>query len=113
MPIYQLTDDLIFPHPERANRDGLLAVGGDLSPERLLLAYENGIFPWFGEGDPILWWSPNPRAVLFPDDFKRSKSLTRTVKKGLFNVTFDTAFEHVIALCASTPREYGDGNLDY
>jgi len=109
MPVYQLTDDLIFPHPERANKDGLLAVGGDLSPERLILAYENGIFPWFAEGDPILWWSPNPRAVLFPDDFKKSKSLTRTIKKGLFNVTFDTAFEQVIALCAMTPREYGDG----
>ena len=104
MPVYQLTDELIFPHPSNAREDGLLALGGDLTPERLVLAYQQGIFPWFSEGDPVLWWSPNPRAVLFPDKFKRSASLKQTVKKKRFKVTFDRAFEQVIKLCATTKR---------
>lgn len=104
MPVYQLTDELIFPHPSNAREDGLLALGGDLKPERLVLAYQYGIFPWFSEGDPVLWWSPDPRAVLFPDKFKRSASLKQTVKKKRFKVTFDRAFEQVITSCATTKR---------
>ncbi len=104
MPVYQLTDELIFPHPSNAREDGLLALGGDLKPERLVLAYQYGIFPWFSEGDPVLWWSPDPRAVLFPDKFKRSASLKQTVKKKRFKVTFDWAFEQVITSCATTKR---------
>ncbi len=104
MPVYQLTDELVFPHPSNAREDGLLALGGDLTPEWLVLAYQYGIFPWFSEGDPVLWWSPNPRAVLFPNKFKRSASLKQTVKKKRFKVTFDRAFEQVINSCATTKR---------
>ena len=83
MPIFRLTNELLFPHPSLSNEDGILAVGGDLSCERLLLAYHNGIFPWFSEGDPILWWSPDPRCVLFPKDIKVSKSMRKFLKKQL------------------------------
>jgi leucyl/phenylalanyl-tRNA--protein transferase len=83
--------------------NGLLAVGGDLCAERLLAAYRAGIFPWYSEGDPILWWSPDPRAVLFPKEIKISRSLKKKMNKNLFRITFDTAFESVINLCAS-PR---------
>ena len=79
MPVYQLTDDLVFPDPSMAEKDGLLAVGGDLSIERLLLAYSNGIFPWYEEGSPILWWALNPRMVLILENFKVPKSLTFTI----------------------------------
>src|SRR5438045_4614476 len=78
MPIYRLTKELIFPPPENAEPDGLLAVGGDLSSDRLLLAYQQGIFPWYGEGLPILWWSPDPRLVLAPEDFHLSRRFART-----------------------------------
>jgi len=81
MPVFQLTDELIFPPAELAERDGLLAIGGDLNPERLLLAYRSGIFPWFSEGDPLLWWSPSPRLVIFPAEFKVPKRLSRLRKK--------------------------------
>jgi leucyl/phenylalanyl-tRNA--protein transferase len=98
-----------FPDPETAQEEpnGLLAVGGCLSQERLLNAYRQGIFPWFGEEEPILWWSPNPRLVLSPEKLKVSKSLRKTLKKALFQVTFDQAFSVVIEQC-SQPR--GDGN---
>jgi leucyl/phenylalanyl-tRNA--protein transferase len=105
MPLFQLTDDLFFPRPELATRDGLLAVGGDLSAERLLLAYAHGIFPWFGEGDPLLWWSPDPRLVLFPDVFHVSKSLRRLHHQRRYRLTMDTHFAEVISACATTPRE--------
>ena len=88
LPVYKLPEEPYFPDPGLAREDGLLAIGGDLSAERLIQAYANGIFPWYSEGEPILWWSPDPRMVLFPKKFKRSKSLTRTVKKGVFKVTF-------------------------
>ncbi|RME67204.1 MAG: leucyl/phenylalanyl-tRNA--protein transferase [Nitrospirae bacterium] len=94
-------DDRIteFPPPEYAEEDGLLAVGGDLRVERLLKAYKEGIFPWYSEGSPILWWSPNPRPVIFPERIKISRSLRQKIKKDIFQVTMDRAFERVILLC--------------
>ncbi|MEJ5347842.1 MAG: leucyl/phenylalanyl-tRNA--protein transferase [Desulfosoma sp.] len=100
MTIFSLNEDLVFPPPELADPDGLLAVGGDLSPRRLLLAYRQGIFPWYAPGTPILWWSPDPRLVLFPQELKISHSLRRVLKKGRFRITFDTAFRAVIEACA-------------
>jgi len=101
MPVFRLTDEILFPPPALAEPDGLLAVGGDLQEERLLLAYSLGIFPWYNEGDPILWWSPEPRLVLIPEEFHISRSLERVLKSGSFNVTFDTSFEQVIHACAA------------
>jgi len=109
MPVYLLSDDLIFPSPHLASEDGLLAVGGDLSQKRLLLAYSMGIFPWYSEAEPILWWSPDPRLILYPQELRISKSLKKTVKKGVFRVTADQAFEQVIAECARTRRENKEG----
>lgn len=80
MPVFLLNEDIVFPNPNLAVEDGLLAIEGDLSTERLLLAYSSGIFPWFSEGDPIMWWSPNPRMVLFPEKFKISKSFRQVLK---------------------------------
>ncbi len=100
MPVFRLTDELIFPHPSLAGPDGLLAVGGDLSPGRLLLAYSRGIFPWYSDPSPILWWSPDPRLVLFPGEIKISRSLGRVIKKQVFTVTIDQAFGEVIRACA-------------
>lgn len=102
-------DDLIFPNPEFAEEDGLLAIGGDLSMERLLLAYASGIFPWFSEGDPILWYSPHERCVIYPERIKISKSMTKLIKDQTFKVTMNTAFEKVIELCALVPRTGQDG----
>ncbi len=109
MPLFRLTDDLVFPPPHLAIEDGLLAVGGDLSVERLLLAYRSGIFPWYSEGDPLLWWSPDPRMVLFPDELHVSRSLERVLKKGEFTVTMDTAFSSVIQACAEARGPRRDG----
>ncbi|GLB52637.1 leucyl/phenylalanyl-tRNA--protein transferase [Neptunitalea chrysea] len=100
-----LTDVLQFPHPEEASAEGIVAVGGDLSTERLLLAYRLGIFPWFDEEQPILWWSPDPRMVLFPDDLKVSKSMRKVIRDGHFKVTFNTCFREVIINCAGVKRE--------
>lgn len=99
-----------FPPVSRALRDpnGLLAAGGELSVARLLEAYRNGIFPWYGEGQPVLWWSPDPRMVLFTEEFRVSRSLAKTVRRGRFEVRFDTAFQRVIRACAA-PRASGDG----
>ena len=105
MPVYRLTEKLLFPHPSLATPSGLLAVGGDLTLERLLLAYANGIFPWYSDPDPILWWSPDPRLVLFPGELRISNSLRRTVKKKIFKVTLDGAFGEVIRACGSTREE--------
>ena len=102
MPVYFLSNELIFPSPYLASPEGLLAVGGDLSTERLLLAYRMGIFPWYGEGEPILWWSPNPRLVLYPDQLHISKRLQRILKKNTYHFTMDTAFEAVIKACRQT-----------
>jgi len=109
MPIFRLTEQLRFPPPDYADPDGLLAVGGDLSPERLLLAYGMGIFPWYGEETPILWWSPHPRLVLFPEELKVSRSLQRVIRKGIFQVTVDSAFPDVIAECAQVRLKNHEG----
>jgi len=109
MPVFQLDETISFPPPQLAREDGLLAVGGDLSPERLLLAYQLGIFPWYSPGEPVLWWSPDPRLVLFPDDFHLSRSLTRTIRAGVFNVTFDRDFPGVIRNCAEVRTASGEG----
>lgn len=99
MPIFQLTDEIIFPAPELSEEDGLLAVGGDLSLERLLLAYSNGIFPWYNEEDPILWWCTKPRFILKPKEIKISKSMEKILRKNEFQVTFDKDFAGVISNC--------------
>lgn len=99
----------MFPRPALALRGGLLAVGGDLEPDRLLLAYRMGIFPWYSEEDPILWWSPNPRLVLIPEELHVSRRLERVLRRGVFSVTADKAFERVIEKCASVPRPGQDG----
>ena len=97
-----------FPDPRQASDEGLLAYGGDLSSPRLLSAYRNGIFPWYNEDDPILWWSPNPRLVLYPDKFHLRKSFRRVLRSGKFTVTFDKEFLNVIKQCAMVPREGQD-----
>jgi len=107
MPLFRLSSDLIFPPPEFARSDGLLCVGGDLSVNRLILAYKNGIFPWFSESDPILWWSPDPRLVLFPQDIHISKSLKKTIKNTDLTIRVDTSFEQTIMAC-SKPRAIKD-----
>jgi len=107
--ITQLGADYIFPNPRYASDEGLLAFGGDLSTTRILKAYRKGIFPWYSAGDPILWWSPNPRALLFAKNFKVSKSFAKTIKSGLFEVRFDYDFSSVIKACASTPRDGQSG----
>lgn len=107
--VFQLTRDLIFPNPDYAEEDGLLAIGGDLSLERLLLAYSNGIFPWPAEGYPLLWWSPNPRLVLFLNNFKLSKSLKKTIEKQKFEIKIDTDFEQIIQNCSNAKRMGQDG----
>lgn len=102
-----LTPDRPFPSTESALREpnGLLAAGGDLSPERLLEAYSRGIFPWFSEGDPILWWTPDPRMVLFPSELKISRSLGKVLRNKSYDVRIDTAFRTVMEACSTTPRE--------
>ena len=109
MPVYLLDDSLWFPPMEEAMPDGLLAAGGDLSVERLLLAYRNGIFPWFGEEDPLLWWSPDPRFVLFPVDLKVSKSMRQIINRKEFEFKVNTAFEEVIQNCSKITRKGMDG----
>ena len=109
MPIFRLVDEPIFPPPDYADPSGLLAVGGDLSKERLLEAYRLGIFPWYSDDQPILWWSPDPRLVLDLKDFTISRSLRKTLKKAIFQVTFDHAFEQVIQACAVVPRAAQNG----
>lgn len=108
MAIYELSDELVFPNPELSEEDGLLAFGGDLSFERLILAYSNGIFPWYNEGEPILWWSPKPRFILKPEEIKISKSMKKIIKSGKFKVTFNNDFEGVISNCKSM-REDNEG----
>ncbi|MCK5055326.1 MAG: leucyl/phenylalanyl-tRNA--protein transferase [Candidatus Aminicenantes bacterium] len=104
MPIFLLEEKPVFPPAELADKDGIIAVGGDLSPERLINAYSQGIFPWFSEGDPITWWSPDPRLVLFPGEIHVSHSLRKLSDKNPFKLTCDRAFEQVIEYC-SLPRD--------
>ena len=108
--LYQLNDeDCFFPPADRANKDGLLAFGGDLSPQRLVVAYANGIFPWYNENEPLLWWSLDPRLIIRPGEMRVSKSLRRTLKKGIFETRIDNNFREVMLHCAETPRKDQDG----
>ncbi len=107
--MYYITKALYFPPVETANADGIIGVGGDLSPERLLLAYKSGIFPWFEDGNPILWWSPNPRMVLFLDDLVVSKSMRNIIKRNIFKVTFNQDFKSVITNCSQVKRNGQNG----
>ena len=109
MTVFRIPERLVFPDPRQADASGLLGVGGDLTPGRLLLGYRSGIFPWYSKGQPILWWSPDPRMVLFPDDLHVPRSLGKIVRRLDYRVTLDGAFERVIQRCASTPRPGQDG----
>ena len=102
--MFYLTSKIEFPPPQSATKEGVVAVGGDLSPARLLLAYRSGIFPWFEEDSIILWWSPDPRMVLFPEKLKISKSMRKLLREDRFKITFDKAFEAVISNCANVKR---------
>ena len=109
MPVYLLSSDIAFPSPNLTSDGGLLAIGGDLDQRRLLLAYSMGIFPWYAQAEPILWWSPDPRLVLYPEELRISTSLKRAIKKDLFRITMDQAFEQVITACANIRREKEEG----
>lgn len=104
MPLFRLSERMEFPPAWLARSDGLLCIGGDLCAKRLVLAYRNGIFPWFSHSEPILWWSPDPRLVLFPSKIKVSKSLKKIIRKACFSIRINTAFEQTIAAC-SQPRQ--------
>ncbi len=107
MPLFRLSSRLDFPPAWLARSDGLLCIGGDLSCDRILLAYQNGIFPWFSDNEPVLWWSPDPRLVLYPSGIRISRSLRKTVKKNRFRITINQAFEQTIQACAQ-PRKNPD-----
>ncbi|MFB9841947.1 leucyl/phenylalanyl-tRNA--protein transferase [Mucilaginibacter ginsenosidivorans] len=107
--IFRLDEHLIFPDPSLAEEGGLLAVDGDLSVGRLLLAYQNGIFPWYSDDTPILWYSPHERFVLFPGELKISKSMRHVLRSGKFEVTWDKSFEQVIEACSTAERQEQDG----
>lgn len=109
MTVFLLSEDHSFPPPEMADENGLLAVGGDLSEKRLLLAYSEGIFPWFTDDSPILWWAPDPRLVLLPDEFKVGRSLRQLIKQGVFTVTIDNVFDRVVKNCATVHRAEDNG----
>lgn len=108
MPVFQLTEQIIFPPPELAEPNGLLAVGGDLLPARLVEGYRQGIFPWYSEGDPILWWFTSPRLVLFPWEFKVSDRLKRYRRSSAMSCTINRAFEAVISACGKTRKDKGE-----
>ncbi len=108
MPVFRLSEALVFPPAHLARKDGLLAVGGDLSPRRLVLAYQNGIFPWFSRGEPLLWWSPDPRMVLFPRHINISRSLGKCIRKHRFAITMDHNFNAVITACARCRTDRGE-----
>lgn len=108
MPVFKLTDDLLFPPQHLADPDGLLAIGGDLSPQRLLLAYSSGLFPWFNEGQPPLWWCPDPRCIFEPNLIHLSKSLLKVLKRQVFEVTCDHDFPGVIHACADVRKGEGE-----
>ena len=109
MPVFLLSDKISFPPTYLASKEGLLAVGGDLSQKRLLLAYHTGIFPWFSDDEPILWWSPDPRLVLYPEEIRVSKTLKKIIKKNMFHVTMDSAFVKVINQCAKIRLQNNQG----
>lgn len=107
--MYLLSKEIVFPPVHLANEDGLLAVGGDLSVERLLLAYKSGIFPWYNQGEPIIWYSPDPRMVLFPSDLKISKSMKQVIRKKEFTITYNQNFSEVISKCKHVYRSSDQG----
>ena len=109
MPLHLLTDALSFPEVDQSDKFGLLAVGGDLSPERLLLAYRSGIFPWFEDSEPILWWSPKNRMVLYPNELVVSKSMRNIINRNTFKVTFNECFRDVIVNCQEAKRKGQNG----
>ncbi len=106
---YILNENLYFPPVSQANKEGFLAFGGDLSTERLLLAYRSGIFPWYNEDEPIIWWSPDPRCVLFTNKLRISKSMQQVIKKGTFRFSMNEAFAQVIKCCQQTKRKDDNG----
>ena len=108
MPLFVLDNELVFPPPHLAEPDGLLAMGGDLTPERLIVAYRQGIFPWY-DGDHILWWSPDPRFVLWPHDLKIGRSIKPLLKRNAFEFTINKAFSEVIHQCKKITRPGQDG----
>ena len=108
-PVYYLTEKLEFPPAALANPEGIVAIGGDLSPERLLLAYQNGIFPWFNDDSFLMWWSPDPRMVLYPNDIKISKSMAKVLRENRFTLTKNQCFQTVLEQCATVPRRGQDG----
>lgn len=107
MPIFQLPHKPVFPHPSLAEPEGILAVGGDLSPQRLLVAYSEGIYPWYSKGEPILWWSPDPRVILNPGELHVPRSLAKTLRRETYLITFDCAFARVIRGCAQLRQDSG------
>jgi leucyl/phenylalanyl-tRNA---protein transferase len=109
MPFFRLGAEPTFPPPELAEPEGLLAIGGDLSTERILTAYRHGIFPWYEPGGPILWWSPDPRLVLIPRELRITRRLARTIRQGKFETRYNTSFAQVIRACAETPRQHEEG----
>ncbi|HON77644.1 MAG TPA: leucyl/phenylalanyl-tRNA--protein transferase [Spirochaetota bacterium] len=109
MPIFVLNEEILFPPVNLAIREGILAVGGDLSPERLLKAYSEGIFPWYSEDEPIVWWSPDPRFVLLPEGIKVSRTMRQVISRNIFTITFDRAFREVITSCSTIDRAHQYG----
>jgi len=109
MPLFRLNRSLAFPPPDLAEPEGLLAIGGDLSVARLRRAYASGIFPWYSDGDPLLWWSPDPRYLLFPAELKVAKSMRPLLNRPRFEVTFDRRFDEVLQACATAPRPGAEG----
>ncbi len=109
MPVFRLSRHIDFPPPELAENNGLLAIGGDLDPARLIAAYRRGIFPWYSEGEPLLWWFISPRLVLFPDEFRVPRRLLRYIRKSSLHITRDMAFAEVIHHCATVRTETGEG----
>ncbi|MBT4918576.1 MAG: leucyl/phenylalanyl-tRNA--protein transferase [Flavobacteriaceae bacterium] len=105
----ELSKSIWFPNHDESNKDGLIAVGGDLSVERLMHAYHLGIFPWFNEGQPLFWWSPDPRMILLPESFKVSKSLKKTILSNKYKITLNTSFEEVINCCSKIKRKGQQG----
>lgn len=109
MPLFRLSEKIEFPPAWLARYDGLLCIGGDLCAKRLILAYRNGIFPWFSNSEPILWWSPDPRLVLFPSRIRVSKSLKKTIRKDCFSIRINTAFEQTIVACSQSRQHKPEG----
>src|SRR5271157_210859 len=105
MPIFRLGDETIFPPVHLASGNGILAIGGDLSPDRLIEAYRQGIFPWYSEGDPIIWWSPDPRFILFLEELRVSRSMMKVLRRGIFRITYDHKFREVVLSCQKSRRK--------